>query len=241
MKRNAANDVIVVLFQVWSGMPRFRRPCQSNPKSCPFRPHSSGEIHGQSLLATVCGLLSVFVGPMLLTPSDIATCLSKSDKWWFEKLPGSKHRDYPERPADLYACFPQPSRESRCKFTVSHFVFRCEFQCNQMKTPDTTLRLFFISMHDLPYTSVNWWWISIDVFHFLFKNRITAQTSHFAVVLTGTSITKGCQAKTKRPVSVCACLDGVGEWGKQHMQQCCQQPYKQFHSALETLLLELPL
>ena len=50
-------------------------------KSYSFRPHSGGEIHGQSPLVTVCGLLSAFVGPMLCTPSDIATCPSKTHKW----------------------------------------------------------------------------------------------------------------------------------------------------------------
>ena len=73
-------------------MPRFRRPCQSNPKRYPFRPHSGGEIHRQSLLVAVCGLLSAFVRPMLRTPSDIATCPSKSDKWFFEKSPIEKQR-----------------------------------------------------------------------------------------------------------------------------------------------------
>ena len=74
-----------------------------------------------------------------------------------------------------------------------------------------------ISMHDSPYTSINWWWISIGVSPFAFKNRIIVRTLHFAIVLSGSSITKGCQAKTKHPISVCAHLDGVGEWGKQHM------------------------
>ena len=63
-------------------------------------------------------------------------------------------------------------------------------------------RMIFLTMHDSPYTSVNSWWISIGVLPFAFKNRKTARTSHFAVVLSGTSITKGCQANTKRPISV---------------------------------------
>ena len=84
------------------------------------------------------------MGPMLRTPTDIATCPSKSDKWWFEKPTRLKHRDRPERPANLYACFPQPSRLSRCKLTISHLVFRHEFQCDQMQIPDTTFRCFFI-------------------------------------------------------------------------------------------------
>ena len=111
--------------------------------------------------------------------------------------------------------------------------------------PNATSRhhfwMLFLTIHDSPYTPVNSWWISFGVLPFAFKNWITALTSHFAVVLSGTSITKGCQAKTKRSISVCANLDGVGEWGNQHTQQCCQQLYKQFHSALETSLLESPL
>ena len=76
-------------------------PVSIESKSYPFRLHSGGEIDVQRLLVAVCGLLSAFVGPMLRTPSDIATCPSKSDKWWFEKPPRSKRRDDPESPADL--------------------------------------------------------------------------------------------------------------------------------------------
>ena len=220
-------------------MPRFRRPCKSNPKSYPFVLIATVKFMAGSARCRLRSSVSI-VGPMLRIPSDIATCPSKSDKWWFEKTPGSKRRDHPERPADLYAWFPLPWRPFRWKLTVSHLVLRREFQCDQMQTLDSTFGCFFISMYDSPCTSVCWWWISIGVLSFAYKNRITARTSHFAVVLIGTSITKGCQAKTKRPVSVCARLDGVREWGNQHAQQCCQQPYKQFHSALETLLLESP-
>ena len=186
-------------------MPRFRRPCQTSPKSYPFRPHNGGEIHGQSLFVAVYGLLSAFVGPMLLTPSDIATCPSKSVKWWFEKHQESKHRDHPERPTDLYAWFPQLSRPSRFKLMVSHLVFRREFQCDHMLAADTTFGCVLYpctTRHTLQSVDD-----SIGVLPFAFKTRITARTSHFAVVLSGTSITKVCQAKTKLPISVCASLD----------------------------------
>ena len=114
-------------------MPRFRCPWHSNPKSYPFRLHSGGEVHGQSPLVAVCGLLSAFVGPILRTLSNIATCPSKSDKWWFEKPQESKRRDHPERDADFYAWFSQPWRPSLCKLTVSRFVFRHKFSATKWK------------------------------------------------------------------------------------------------------------
>jgi len=53
------------------------------------------------------------------------------------------------------------------------------------------------SMHDSPYTSVNWRWISIGLTPFAFKNRITAQTSHLAGAASITFATNGCRAKTE--------------------------------------------
>ena len=80
-KEESATDVILVPSQVWSGMPRFHCPWQSNPKFYPFCLHSGGEIRGQSPLVAVCGLLSAFMGTILRTHSNIVTCPSKSDKW----------------------------------------------------------------------------------------------------------------------------------------------------------------
>ena len=48
-----------------------------------------------------------------------------------------------QRPADLYTWFSQPSQSSHCKLTVSHFIFRHEFQCDHMQTPDTTFGCFW--------------------------------------------------------------------------------------------------
>ena len=177
--RNAATDVIVVSSQVCSDMPRFRRLWQSSPKSYPFHLHSGGGIHGQSLLIAVCGLLSVFIGSILRTLSDIATFPSKSDEWWFERPQESKHRDHPE------------NRQSLCMVssTVSLQVdglLLC-FSSWISVWPNANswhyYRMFLISMHDSPYTSVNWWWISIGVLPVGFKTWITARTLHFAVVL----------------------------------------------------------
>jgi len=76
------------------------------------------------------------------------------------------------------------------------------------------LRTFLTSMHDSPYTSVNWRWISIGLTPFAFKNRITARTSHLAGATSGNSITNGCRAKTGRPSGLSDGLFGSGGTNK---------------------------
>ena len=100
-------------------------------------------------------------------------------------------------------------RSSAAFFVVNLSTTKC-------KLP-TPLLDVLISMHDSPYTSVNWLWISIGVLPFAFKNRITERTSHFAVMLGGEPHYKRLPSQANCPIPVCARLDGVGEWGKQHM------------------------
>jgi len=76
------------------------------------------------------------------------------------------------------------------------------------------LQTFLTSMHDSPYTSVNWQWISIGLMPFAFKNRITARTSHLVGAARGSSITNGCRAKTKRPSGLSDGLFGSGGTNK---------------------------
>ena len=76
------------------------------------------------------------------------------------------------------------------------------------------LRTFLTSMHDSPYTSVNWRWISIGLTPFAFKNRITARTSHLAGAASGSSITNGCRAKTECPSGLSDSLFGSGGTNK---------------------------
>jgi len=76
------------------------------------------------------------------------------------------------------------------------------------------LRTFLTSMHDSPYTSVNWQWISIGLTPFAFKNRISARTSHLAGAASGSSITNGCRAKTERPSGLSDGLFGSGRTNK---------------------------
>jgi len=73
---------------------------------------------------------------------------------------------------------------------------------------------FLTSMHDSPYTSVNWWWISIGLTPFAFKNRITARTSHLVGAASGSSISNGCQAKTECPSGLSDGLFGSGGTNK---------------------------
>ena len=72
------------------------------------------------------------------------------------------------------------------------------------------LRTFLTSMHDSPYTSVNWRWISIGLTPFAFKTRITARTSHLVGAASGSSITNSCRAKTERPSRLSDGLFGSG-------------------------------
>jgi len=76
------------------------------------------------------------------------------------------------------------------------------------------LRTFLTSMHDSPYTSVNWRWISIGSTPFAFKNRITAQTSHLAGAASGSSISNSCRAKTERLSGLSDGLFGSGGTNK---------------------------
>ena len=76
------------------------------------------------------------------------------------------------------------------------------------------LRTFVTSMHDSPYTSVNWGWISIGLTPFAFKNQITARTSHLAGAASGSSITNGCRAKTECPSGLSDGLFGSGGTNK---------------------------
>ena len=84
------------------------------------------------------------------------------------------------------------------------------FHATSCKVPNA-LTDFLKSMHDCPYTSVNWRWISIALTPFAFKNRITVRTSHLAGAASGSFLTNGCRAKTERPSGLSDGMFGSGE------------------------------
>ena len=67
---------------------------------------------------------------------------SKSDKWWFEKPLGLKRRNHPERPADVYAWFPQPSLPS-CWWSPTWF-FIVNFSATKCKLPTPLSDVLYI-------------------------------------------------------------------------------------------------
>ena len=198
-KRNVAIHVIVVWSQVRSGTPRFRHPWQSNPKSCHFRLRSAEEIRVRSQCVAVGGLLWACVGTILRTPSDIPTFQSEVLPMVLRETSGTKM----QRSARVIL---------RSWRMICSTIATLSSEIDDLPLLSSTwisvrpagnslhhLRTFLTSMHDSPYTSVNWRWISIGLTPFAFKNRITARTSHLAGAASGSSITNGCRAKTERP------------------------------------------
>ena len=100
-----------------------------------------------------------------------------------------------------FTWFPQPSRPSRFKLMISLFVFSHEFKCDQMQTPYTTFGYFlYLCMAQNTLQSIDDEFQSVYCLLRPKPNNCT----NFAVVLSGSTITKGCQAKTKHPISMCA-------------------------------------
>lgn len=130
--RDAATRTIVVLFQVWSGMPRFHHPWQLSPTSCTLCLHSGKEICGRNQLVNVCGLPSAYTVPILNTPSNIATFPLKSCGWCFRKPQEPKYREHTEWSSNLHAWFCQPSRLSHRKLMTYPSFLCLEFRYDSL-------------------------------------------------------------------------------------------------------------
>jgi hypothetical protein len=74
-------------------------------------------------------------------------------------------------------------------------------------------RTFFTFHTFSPYTSSNWWWISIGGVFFACKNLMTECNSHLAGATTGTSIANGSHVETERPNELRQVSIGGGEPG----------------------------